>query len=214
MSNENRQWHNDTLGQQTAEALTKNHFSASYVKTVTEAKEKILALIADSDTVGIGGSWTVQEIGLLEDLAQRGNTVFNHGVSGLTPEESLAIRRKELTADVFLTGTNAVTLDGQLVNVDGSGNRVAAMIFGPKKVIVVVGVNKIVHDVHEGYRRIQMEAAPINNKRLNRPNPCTVSGICMDCQGPTRICNVTTIIKKALPQTPTHVIIVGENLGF
>lgn len=214
MNDENRLWHNDTLGQKAVTALNNNRFSATYVKTAAEAKEAILKLIEITDTVGIGGSATVQEIGLLAELEQRGNTLFNHGVSGLTPETALAIRRQELTADVFLTSTNALTLDGQLVNVDGSGNRAAAMIFGPKKVIVVVGVNKIVKDTHDAYRRIQLEAAPLNNKRLNRPNPCTVSGICMDCQGPTRICNVTTIIRKALPLTPTHVIIIGQNLGF
>ena len=214
MSDENRLWHNDALAQKVVAALINNRFTASYVKTAAAANEEILKLINPTDTVGIGGSMTVKDIGLLDSLAQRGNTLFNHGVSGLTPEESLAIRRKELTSDVFLTGTNAITLDGQLVNVDGSGNRVAAMIFGPKKVIVVVGINKIVEDTHAAYRRIRLEAAPINNKRLNRPNPCTVSGICMDCQGPTRICNVTTIIKKALPQTPTHVIIIGESLGY
>ena len=214
MSDENRLWHNDTLGQKTVAALNSNRFSATYVNTVAEGKAAVLELINTTDTVGIGGSVTVSEIGLLTELAKRGNTLYNHGVSGLTPEESLAIRRQELTADVFLTSTNAVTLDGQLVNVDGSGNRVAAMIFGPKKVIVVVGINKIVKDTHDAYRRIQLVAAPINNKRLNRPNPCTVSGICQDCQGPTRICNVTTIIRKALPQTPTHIIIIGENLGF
>lgn len=214
MSDENRLWHNDALAKKVVAALINNHFTASYVTTAAEANAEVLKLINTTDTVGIGGSMTVKSIGLLTNLEQRGNTLFNHGVPGLTPDESLAIRRKELTADVFLTSTNAVTLDGQLVNVDGSGNRVAAMIFGPKQVIVVAGINKIVEDTHAAYRRIRLEAAPINNKRLNRPNPCTVSGVCMDCQGPTRICNVTTIIRKALPQTPTHVIIVGEALGY
>jgi len=214
MSDENRLWHNDALAKKVVTALINNHFTASYVTTAAEANAKVLKLINTTDTVGIGGSMTVKSIGLLTSLEQRGNILFNHGIPDLTPDESLAIRRKELTADVFLTSTNAVTLDGQLVNVDGSGNRVAAMIFGPKQVIVVAGINKIVEDTHAAYRRIQLEAAPINNKRLNRPNPCTVSGICMDCQGATRICNVTTIIKKALPQTPTHVIIVGETLGY
>jgi L-lactate utilization protein LutB len=214
MNDENRQWHTNTIGKKVVDALQKNRFSAAYFPTAAEAAQEILKLITPADTVGFGGSATVKEIGLLDELTKRGNTLFNHGQSGLTPEESLDIRRKELTADVFLTSTNALTLDGQLVNVDGSGNRVAAMIFGPKKVIVVVGINKVVSDTHEAYKRIQFEAAPINNKRLNRPNPCTTSGICMDCQGPSRICNVTTIIKKASPQTPTFIFVIGENLGF
>ncbi|MDU2064739.1 MAG: lactate utilization protein [Sporomusaceae bacterium] len=214
MTDANRQWHNETIGKKTVEALRKNRFSAEYFASAEEAKQHIFTLIAPEESVGIGGSATVKEIGLLEDLAKRGNLLLDHGKAGLSPEESLEIRRKQLTSDVFLTSTNAVTLDGQLVNVDGSGNRVAAMIFGPKKVVVVVGLNKIVGDIHEGFRRIQHEAAPINNKRLNRPNPCTVGGVCMNCQGPTRICNVTTIIEKALPATPCHVIIIGETLGY
>ena len=126
----------------------------------------------------------------------------------------MALRRAELTCDVFICGTNALTLDGKLVNVDGVGNRVAAMTFGPKQVIIVAGVNKIVRNVDEAERRIELLAAPLNNKRLNRPNPCTVAGICVDCQGPTRICNVTTILRKRPPATPMQILIVGEELGF
>ncbi len=213
--NDFKAWHVDTLGAKAAEALSKNNFKASYVKTGKEAVDKVLSLIPADASVGIGGSWTTSaELGLPALLEGRGNTVLNHGKPGLSPEESLATRRQQLTCDVFLTGTNAVTLDGKLVNVDGSGNRVAAMIFGPKKVVVVAGVNKIVRDVDEAERRIELYAAPLNNKRLSRPNPCTTTGVCMDCQTPTRICNVTTILRKALPATELHVIIVGEELGF
>lgn len=210
----NRQWHNNTLGQKVVDALNKNHFQAKYFTTASEAKDYVLSLVDPQATVGVGGSHTVKEIGLLAALENQGNTLFDHGKPGLSPEETLDLRRKQLTCDVFLTSTNAVTLEGELVNIDGSGNRVAAMIFGPKKVVVVLGVNKIVGNVHEALRRIQFEAAPMNNKRLNRPNPCTVGGVCMDCQGPTRICNVTTIIKKAMPPTPVHVVVIGETLGF
>ncbi len=213
--NDLKAWHVDTLGAKAVEALNKNNFKASYVKTGKEAIDKVLSLIPADASVGIAGSWTTgTELGLPALLEGRGNTVLNHGKPGLSPEESLAIRRKQLTCDVFLTGTNAVTLDGKLVNVDGSGNRVASMIFGPKKVVVVAGVNKIVRDVDEAERRIELYAAPLNNKRLNKPNPCTTTGVCMDCQAPTRICNVTTILRKALPATELHIIIVGEELGF
>jgi len=207
-------WHNDTIGTKTVAALVKNNFQATYCPTRQEAVEQILALIPIEGTVGIGGSWTVGELGVLDKLAARGNTMFNHNLPDLSGETKLELRRKQLTCDVFLTGTNAVTMDGRLVNTDGIGNRVAAMIFGPQKVVIVVGVNKIVKDIAEAEKRIQLYAAPINNKRLNTPNPCVKTGECMDCQGPTRICNVTTIMNKRPVLTDIHVVVVGEDLGF
>ena len=105
-------------------------------------------------------------------------------------------------------------MDGKLVNVDGTGNRVAAMIFGPGKVIVVAGINKIVRDLGAAEERIRSVAAPVNNSRIGLPNPCVKTGECMDCQGPTRICNVTTIIGKRPNTTEMHVVIVGEDMGF
>lgn len=207
-------WHNQTIGAKVVEALQKNNFTASYVNTRKEALDKLAAIIPGDATVGIGGSWTIKEIGIDTLLEERGNTVFNHNKPGLSPEESLALRHKQMSCDVFLTSTNALTLKGELVNVDGSGNRVAAMIFGPKKVIVVTGVNKLVTDIDTAMDRIELFAAPINNKRLNRPNPCTVTGECMDCQGPTRICNVTTVMHKKPAGADVEVIIIGEELGF
>lgn len=207
-------WHKQTIGARVVEALQKNNFTASYVNTKQEALDKLAALIPGDATVGIGGSWTIKEVGIDTLLEERGNTVFNHNKPGLSPEESLALRHKQMSCDVFLTSTNALTLKGELVNVDGSGNRVAAMIFGPKKVIVITGINKVVANTDAAMERIELYAAPINNKRLNRPNPCTVTGECMDCQGSTRICNVTTIMHKKPGGTDVEVIIIGEDLGF
>jgi len=212
--NEFKSWHNDIIGARAVAALVKNKFSATYCKTGSEAVEKILEQIPSSASVGIGGSCTVMQLGLLDKLASRGNEVLNHANPGLTPDESAKIRIRQLTSDVFLSSTNALTLDGKLVNTDGVGNRVAAMIFGPKKVILVVGINKIVKDVEAAEERIKLYAAPINNKRLNCPNPCTKTGECMECQGDTRICNVTTIMKKRPVLTDVHVFVVGEELGF
>lgn len=113
-----------------------------------------------------------------------------------------------------MTSTNAIIADGRLVNTDGTGNRVAAMIFGPKKVIVIAGTNKIVENLEEAEARIRMTAAPLNNKRLNRSNPCVTTGHCMDCQGPTRLCNVTTVLYKRPPVPDIHVLVVGEELGY
>jgi L-lactate utilization protein LutB len=212
--NEFTAWHNDTLGAKVAAALTKNNFTATYVKTSQEALEQIIAMISPAATVGVGGSWTIKETGLADKLEARGNTMFNHNKPGLSPEESMEIRRKQLSCDVFLTSSNAITLDGKLVNVDGAGNRIAAMIFGPKKVIVIAGLNKIVHDVEEAERRIKLYAAPINSKRLARPNPCVQTGICADCGSLSRICNVTTVMHKKPAVIDIHIFLVGETLGF
>lgn len=208
------QWHHATTGEKVVKALEKNNFQAYYVANRAAGIEKVLSLIPDGATIGVGGSWTLRELGIPDQLVKDGHTVYDHHIPGLTMEESMALRRKQLLCDVFISSTNAVTLDGQLVNTDGVGNRVAAMSFGPKKVIVVIGVNKIVPDLDVAMRRIEMYAAPINNKRLDRPNPCTITGVCMDCQGATRICNITSILHKKPRAIDFHVIIIGEDLGF
>jgi hypothetical protein len=202
------------LGMKTVEALQKNRFSASYYSTAEQALEELLNVIPLDATVGIGGSWTLIQLEVAEKLEARGNTVYCHHKPGLSPEEILDIRRKQLTCDVFLTSTNAITEDGRLVNTDASGNRVAAMIFGPKKVVVLAGVNKIVSNIDQAQERIRSKAAPLNNKRLNRPNPCVNTGYCVDCQGPTRLCNVTTVIHKRPPASDIYVWLIGEEVGY
>ncbi len=209
-----KKWHKETLARKTVEALKKNHFQAEYVPSKEEARKRVIELIADSKTVGIGGSVTTAEINILEDLLKIGKEVLNHSLSTLTPEEKMTIRRRQLTCDCFISSTNALTMDGKLVNVDGTGNRVSAMIFGPKKVIIVVGANKIVKDLDAAMERIEMIAAPLNNKRLNFSNPCTQTGVCMDCTGISRICNITTILRKKPSQTDIIVLVVGEELGY
>ncbi len=210
----NLQWHGEVFGKRAVEALKKNNFNADFFSTREDLIKKLLELIPEKDVIGVGGSTTVQNLGILEILAKRGNLILDHNKAGLSPEEVLNLRRKQLTCDTFMTGSNAITLDGKLVNTDGVGNRVASMIFGPKQVIILAGTNKIVKDEEEARKRIRTIAAPINNKRLNRPNPCTVTGECMDCQGPTRICNITTILKKRPSLTPFSVFIINEELGF
>lgn len=207
-------WHNETLGNKVVKALERNNFTAAYFEKRAEAVEHILSMIPQSATVGVGGSATIEELGLTNQLEALGNTIFNHNKPGLSPEEKLATRRKQLTCDVFLSSTNAITLDGKLVNVDGAGNRVAAMIFGPKQAIVIVGSNKIVKSTAEAEQRIKLYAAPINNKRLGQANPCTTTGECMDCQRPSRICNVTTIMHKKPLAIDIHVVVIGEHLGY
>lgn len=207
-------WHREALGEKVVNALTKNNFTATFVHAKQDAAKLLLDLIPDKATIGFGGSVTLAELDIIPQLESRGNNVLNYTKPGLSPQEVKAIRRQHALADVYLTGTNAVTLDGKLVNVDATGNRVGTMLFGPDTVFVIVGLNKVVTDVAEAEKRIKLWAAPPNNKRLNYPNPCTKTGVCVDCQSPTRICNITTIIHKCPRLTNYHVIVVGEELGL
>jgi len=207
-------WHREALARQVVEKLKINGFDAVYFSSRQEAVEHVLSYINSGTVVGIGGSMTLVELGI-PDLAQaKGAQVLNHNLSGLSPEEKLEIRRRQLVSDVFLCSSNGITLDGCLVNVDGAGNRVAALTFGPKKVVVVAGVNKICRDVEAAFDRVKTTASPMNNKRLNRPNPCTVTGVCADCQGKTRICRIYSVIKKLPMGADITVVMVGEDLGY
>ena len=210
----NVQWHNEMVGKKAVAALQKNKFSAAYFPDAPSAVEHLLSLVADGASVGLGGSITGHEISIREKLREKGCTLFDHQQQGLSPEESLAMRHNQLSCKVFICGTNALTMQGELVNVDGIGNRVGAMIFGPERVIIVTGINKIVKDLNAAQQRIKDIAAPCNNKRLNLPNPCTQTGQCMDCQSDRRICNVTTILHRRPSLTDMHVIVIGESLGY
>lgn len=202
------------LGIQVVEALRKNHFEAVFYKTGEEAIQYILPLIPQNSTIGFGGSVTLQQLDLISELENKNLEILNHNKPGLTPEEALEIRRRQLVCDVFLTSTNAITQDGKLVNTDGTGNRVASMIFGPKTILIIAGINKIVPSIDAAYERIETIAAPQNNIRLNLPNPCTKTGKCMNCASPKRICNVTTVLHKKPSLSNIHVIIIGEELGY
>lgn len=205
---------NKQIIQQTIHALHQNNFSAEYFPTISAAVEELFKTVAPTESIGLGGSVTLMDAHIAEKFIARGNTVFDHHLPNQTPEQVLQVRRNQLLCDVFLTSTNALTQDGKLVNVDGTGQRVAAMIFGPKKVIVITGMNKITPDLNSALQRLSEVAAPKNNQRLNRPNPCTTTGVCIDCNAATRICNARTIIDKQPQLSNIHVWIVGENLGY
>ena len=209
-----QQWQRDVLGPKVVEALIGNEFQSVYFSTREEAAVYILEKINSGDQVGMGGSATLDEIAFEERAAAKGAVILNHNHPGLSAEEKMTIRRRQMICDLFLCSSNAVTLDGCLVNVDGAGNRVAAMTFGPKKVIVVVGTNKICHDIPAAYQRIAMTAAPLNSKRLNLPNPCTEMGSCVDCRRKSRICRIYQVIKRKPMTADFTVVVVGETLGF
>jgi L-lactate utilization protein LutB len=197
------------------EGLAKRGFKAQFCATGQEAATYILAQAQEAQNVGFGGSLSVADLDLTLVLAEQGKEIINHGFPNLTPEQKLVAMRRQLTCDLFLTGTNAVTLDGILVNIDGNGNRVNAMIFGPKKVIVVVGRNKIVEgSVEDALARIKEMASPPNAMRLSKQTPCAVTGICSNCDSPQRICRVTTILDRKPGLTDIHVLVVNEDMGL
>lgn len=208
-----KKWHEDLLKERLIKALEKNGFAAQIYPNRDVALAKLLASIPLAASIGIGGSKTLHEVGLPVALAERGNLLFDHA-KATSPEEAKEIRRKQLSADVFLTSTNALTLDGKLVNTDGVGNRVAAMTFGPERVIVVCGLNKLVNDVTAALQRIENIAAPTNAKRLNKATPCTQTGYCCKCNVPDNICRVTTIFNKKPSQTKLEIVLIEENLGY
>ena len=197
------------------EGLAKRGFKALYCANGQEAATYILAQAQEAQNVGFGGSLSVADLDLTLVLAEQGKEIINHGFPNLTPEQKLVAMRRQLTCDLFLTGTNAVTLDGILVNIDGNGNRVNAMIFGPKKVIIVVGRNKIVEgSVEDALARIKEMASPPNAMRLSKQTPCAVTGICSNCDSPQRICRVTTILDRKPTLTDIHVLVINEDMGL
>ena len=195
-------------------ALKINGFKAIYADNSKEALDKAMSLIPKEAKVGIGGSVTVREVGLVETLEKQGNTIFAHWDKSLDLKEKLKVRKEALTSDVYLTSSNAITLQGQLLNIDGTGNRVAAMIFGPKKVIIIAGVNKLVDTLEAAFARIRNVAGPLNGSRLNLKTPCAITGKCIDCDSPDRMCKVTVILEKRPNLSDITIVLVGENLGY
>ncbi len=196
----------------TIESLKKNKIAVSYFEDENKAVDFLLEEIKPSDSVGIGGSITIYELNLHQILKDKGNQVHFHWLE-TKPEDVDSARLIASRADVYLTSTNALTEKGQLVNIDGIGNRVTSMIYGPKKVIVICGTNKIVKDVDEAINRIKDNAYK-NSRRLKLNTPCAITGKCNDCDSPQRMCNVTTIIEKKPGKTDLRVVLIDKELGY
>ena len=207
-------WRSETLGKRTVEALEKNGFTAKFLADGESVVSYILERIPETANVGVGGSKSEKTLGISDKLTAKGCTVHDHNIPGLSVEDRNATRYRQLTSEFFICGSNAVTLSGELMNRDAFGNRVAAMMFGPKTVFIIIGANKIVKNIAEAEERIKKYAAPMNNKKYETPNPCVKLGECIDCNNKTRICNITTILHRRPPLTDIHVLIVGEELGF
>lgn len=208
-------WSYEQKCKKAVESLEKNGFAAVYCKTARQALDYIVKAAEEAETVGFGGSLSVVDLQVIDRIREMGKELLIHGLPGLTMEERLAIMRRQLTCDLFLTGTNAVTLSGILVNIDATGNRVGSMFFGPRKVVVVAGRNKLVDgDVTAAVRRVKDWSAPPNAKRLSYNTPCAKTGFCSDCNSPDRICRVTTVIDRKPRLTDLHVLVVNEDMGL
>lgn len=193
--------------------LIGRHFDAYYCKNKKEALEKALALIPEGASVGWGGTMSTAEIGL-QDAIRAGNYQAIDRDRAANMEERERISRACLDADVFLTGANAMSLDGQMVNVDGNGNRVAAIIYGPKSVLVIVGMNKVCDTLEDAVKRARTVASPMNMQRFMLDTPCAVTGVCSDCKCEACICNQIVITRHCRPAGRIKFLVVGEDLGY
>ena len=203
----------DKAGPQVAEALRRRHFEAHYVSTAQEALDLALTLIPKDRTVSWGGTATAAQIGLMDRLHQGDYQLIDRD-TGKTPEEKQALMRQALTCGTFIMSSNAISADGQLVNIDGTGNRVAALCFGPTQVVVVAGMNKVAGDLDGAMRRAREVAAPMNAQRFPLKTPCVANGLCADCKGPDSICAQIVITRMCKPAGRIKVVLVGEDLGF
>ncbi|MDO8689289.1 MAG: lactate utilization protein [Dehalococcoidia bacterium] len=214
-------WLYEKLGGTAVANLKRRGIDAWYVPTGVEARSMILEMIPEGASIGLGDSVTLEQLDVLPVLRSGNYRLFDRYRPHISPPE---VKEKDdglnkfraLTADVFLSSANAITVDGKLVSVDGVGTRVAPMVFGPKKVILAVGANKITHTVEDALKRIREIAAPMNARRHHHDVPCAHTGVCSDCRSPMRICHYTMIVDGVMEQDKgrINVVLIGEELGF
>ena len=209
-----KSWLWEKLADRCMKNLKSHGFDTHFVSTTDEAREIILDTYSGHETYGFGGSDTTRSLGVLEELKARGKTIYDHWRKGLTGEEDLYIRLHQGRCECFFCSANAISASGEVVNVDGIGNRTNAMTFGPKKVVIVAGMNKVTQDLESALRRVREVAAPMRAKSLEMKTPCAKTGICTDCDSPQRICRVTTILHRRPMLTDISVILVNQSLGF
>ena len=204
---------NEIIGSDAVKALKKRGFEAEYVPTGSEALKRILEIIPANASVGIPGTITVRDIGALDALKERGNVVYQHWGGDMTSAETRAARFKENEADIFLTSANALTRDGQIINIDGTGNRVAGMSWGNGLVLFVIGINKLAFNLEDGIKRAQAATIP-NAIRQHVETACVKAGHCVNCLNDESMCRAILILNQAVKGRKYHVIIVGESLGY
>lgn len=207
--------HNQMLGNEVVQALGKRNMQGFYCETKESAFEKALELVPSGSCVSWGGSQTLEEIGLLNYF--RNNTdkyeVIDRDKAS-SPAEAEGIMRSAYYSDYYFMSSNAVTTDGKLINMDGRGNRLGALLFGPKNIIVIAGINKLAFGEEDGIARVKKYASPLNAIRLNTKTPCATTGVCQSCKSDGCICSQLVITRMSTPKNRIKVILVGENLGY
>ena len=203
----------DKAGPKVAEALNKRFFEAYYCSDRESGLQKVLELIPQNHVVSWGGTSTVDELGIKDALRQRGQAVIDRDTAK-DAQERKEMLKKALTCDTFLMSSNAISSDGELMNIDGTGNRVAALCFGPDQVVVVAGMNKVAGDLDDAMGRARQVAAPINAQRFQLKTPCSVNGLCGNCKGADCICAQIVTTRVCKPAGRIKVVLIGEDLGF
>ena len=194
--------------------LQKNNMAGFYIEKKQELLPLLSTMLVEGERIGCGDSVTLEETGVFDFLRSGNFTFYDKYQPQLTSEEKRNVYLKNFDTDTFFTGTNAVTIDGQLFNIDGNGSRVAPMIYGPKQVIIVVGVNKLVDTVEDAINRARQVAAPLDAKRLNKNTPCVKLGKCIDCKHEQRICNDFVLISRQFIKDRIKVIFINERYGY
>ena len=200
-------------GQLLVKNLKQRHFDAWYCADKEEALEKAMELLPEGASIGWGGAMSAVQIGLMDQVRAGNFRAIDRDATN-TPEERKTAMKQCLLADVFITGANAISMDGQMVNIDGVGNRVAAIVYGPETVLVIAGMNKVVDTLEDAKRRARTIAAPMNKQRFAAQTPCMVTGSCGDCLSPGCICNQILVTRNCNPAGRIKVILVGEDLGL
>ena len=205
---------NQKLAERMIKNLSRRNMEAFYCPTGKEAVKKISELIADGNTVTWGGTATIRDLGIPEALKSRGTLEVLDRDLAETAEEKEAIYLRAFTADVYLTSANAISEDGIIVNIDGNGNRVAAISWGPKKVIFVIGLNKVAQTVDAALVRVRSTAAPVNAQRFDIKTPCRIDGTCHNCNSPESICSYVHFLRNSRSKGRHVVVLVGEDMGY
>ena len=208
-----KKWHAEKIAEKLKKNLGKRNIEMFYLEKKEEITELIKKFVNEKDIVSYGGSVTLKETGVL-DFFRNGDYNLLDRDACETREEKDEIYRKSFYADHYFLSASAVTMDGEILNVDGNGNRIAAMIFGPKKVFIVIGINKLTADIKEAEERIKLYSGPMDAKILSKNTPCTITGECSDCKSPERICNKYLVYKREMNPERMKVILINEVLGY
>ncbi|NFV12240.1 lactate utilization protein [Clostridium sporogenes] len=207
-------WYIEKQVERTIKNLNSRNMEGYYINNIDQLLQKLKELIPENSIVGVGDSMTLFEAGVIDFLRDGNFNFLDKYQDKLTSDEKREIYIKNFSADTFICSTNAITESGELYNIDGNGSRVAPMIYGPKQVILIVGINKIVKNIEEAEYRVRSYTAPIDAKRLNKDTPCTKIGYCVDCKSSNRICNDFVVIRGQFIKGRIKILIIGENLGY